>query len=70
MADKYGIDKILKWMDNLYREFGELKYRPSPIIKRMVRARMLGRRTGEGFYLWDGNNRIAKTGTIKNLGRE
>jgi 3-hydroxybutyryl-CoA dehydrogenase len=70
MADRYGIDKILKWMDNLYREFGELKYRPSPLIKRMVRAKLLGRRVGEGFYRWDGNTRIIKTGTIKNLGRE
>lgn len=70
MADRYGIDKILKWMDNLYREFGELKYKPSPIIKRMVRAKMVGRRVGEGFYRWDGNAKSAKTGSIKNLGRD
>ncbi len=70
MADKIGIDKILKWMDNLYREYGEMKYRPSPLIKRMVRANLVGRRVGEGFYRWEGNNRIIKTGTIKNLGRE
>lgn len=70
MADKIGLDKILKWMDNLYREYGEMKYRPSPLIKRMVRANMIGRRVGEGFYRWEGNNRITKTGTIKNLGRE
>lgn len=70
MADRYGIDKILKWMDNLYREFGELKYKPSPLIKRMVRAKMVGRRVGEGFYRWDGNTKITKTGSIKNLGRD
>ena len=69
MVDKYGIDKILKWMENLYREFGENKYKPSPIIKRMVRAKMFGRRVGEGFYLWDGNKKIAKTGHIRKLGR-
>ena len=69
MVDKYGIDKILKWMENLYMEFGDDKYKPSPIIKRMVRAKMFGRRVGEGFYLWDGNKKIAKTGPIRKLGR-
>jgi 3-hydroxybutyryl-CoA dehydrogenase len=69
MADKYGIDKILKWMDNLYEEYGEDKYKPSPIIKRMVRARMYGRRVGEGFYQWDGDKKISKTGSIRKLGR-
>jgi len=69
MADRYGIDKILKWMENLYQEFGELKFKPSPIIKRMVRAGMFGRRSGEGFYLWEGNRKIPKHGSIHNLGR-
>ena len=69
MVDKYGIDKILKWMENIYMEFGEDQYKPSPIIKRMVRAKMFGRRVGEGFYLWDGNKKIAKTGPIRKLGR-
>jgi len=70
MADRYGVDKIHKWMENLYREFGDLKYKPNPLIKRMVRAKMVGRRVGEGFYVWDGNNKTVKTGSIKNLGRE
>jgi len=69
MADKYGVDKILKWMENLYIEFGEDKYKPSPIIKRMVRAKMFGRRVGEGFYHWEGNEKVAKTGSIRKLGR-
>ena len=69
MADKYGIDKILKWMENLYKEFGEDKYRPSPIIKRMVRARMFGCRVGEGFYIWEGDRKVIKTGSIRELGR-
>lgn len=70
MADIYGIDKTLKWMDNLYKEFGEDKYKPSPIIKRLVRARMLGRRVGEGFYHWDMNVKSAKVGSILKLGRK
>jgi 3-hydroxybutyryl-CoA dehydrogenase len=70
MADRFGIDKMLKWMDNLYREYGDAKYKPSPIIKRMVRAKMVGQRVGEGFYLWEGDVKKIKKGTIANLGRE
>jgi len=70
MADRYGVDKILKWMENLYREFGESKYKPNPIMKRMVRARMYGRRVGEGFYHWEGDVKKIKTGSIMKLGRD
>lgn len=69
MADKIGLDKVLKWMENLYAEFGESKYKPSPILKRMVRANMVGRRVGEGFYLYSGSSRTAKKGSIHTLGR-
>jgi 3-hydroxybutyryl-CoA dehydrogenase len=69
MADKIGLDKVLKWMENLYSEFGEQKYKPSPVLKRLVRANMVGRRTGEGFYLYTGNKKTAKAGSITNLGR-
>jgi len=70
MADKIGLDKVLKWMENLYVEFGEQKYKPSPVLKRMVRADLLGRRVGEGFYMYKGSRRIPKKGSITNLGRE
>lgn len=50
MADKIGLDKILRWCENLYDEFGDLKYKSSPILKRLVRANQFGRRTGRGFY--------------------
>jgi len=69
MADKIGLDKVLKWMENLYIEFGEQKYKPSPVLKRMVRANLVGRRTGEGFYLYSNGKRSSKTGSITNLGR-
>lgn len=69
MADKIGLDKVLKWMENLYIEFGEQKYKPSPVLKRMVRANLVGRRTGEGFYLYKDGKRSSKTGSITNLGR-
>ena len=53
LADKVGLDKVERWMDNLYGEFGDIKYKASPIIKRHVRANQFGRSTGRGFYEYD-----------------
>lgn len=50
MADKIGLDRILRWCENLYEEFGDLKYKSSPLLKKLVRANQWGRRTGRGFY--------------------
>jgi 3-hydroxybutyryl-CoA dehydrogenase len=50
MADRIGLDKLLKWMNNLYEEFGEQKYKASPVLKRLVRINHFGRRAGVGFY--------------------
>ncbi len=69
LADTIGLDKVLKWMDNLYNEFGDRRYKPNPFIKRLVRAGMVGRRVGEGFYLYKDGKRIQKTGNVLHLGR-
>ncbi len=53
VADKMGLDKIIRWMDNIYNEFGDVRYKPSPYIKRLVRAKQLGVSTGKGFYSYD-----------------
>lgn len=50
LADLIGIDVCLSIMEVLHREFGEDKYRPHPLLRKMVRANLLGRKTGEGFY--------------------
>lgn len=60
MADKVGLDKIVQWMDNLYDEFGDIRYKASPIIKKLVRAQRLGRKTGHGFYEYDENEKPIK----------
>ncbi len=57
MADRVGLDKVERWMDNLYREFGELKYKPSPLLKKLVRANQLGRKSRKGFYEYDESGR-------------
>ncbi|BDD04702.1 3-hydroxyacyl-CoA dehydrogenase family protein [Aureibacter tunicatorum] len=53
MADKYGLDTVVRWLENLYKEFGNTRYKASPLLKRMVRANRLGRETGQGFYTYD-----------------
>lgn len=53
LADRFGLDAVLTAMDGLFREFGDLKYRPSYILKQMVRAGRLGVKTGEGFFRYD-----------------
>lgn len=53
IADKIGLDKIVYWMNNMFKEFGKQKYKPSPIIHRMIRANHLGIETGEGFFKYD-----------------
>ncbi|MGQ7871065.1 3-hydroxyacyl-CoA dehydrogenase family protein [Sunxiuqinia sp. sy24] len=53
LADKMGLDKIVRWMENIYAEFGDVHFKPSPFIKRLVRAKQLGVSTGKGFYEYD-----------------
>jgi len=53
LADQIGLDKLLKWMNNLFEEFGEHKFKPSPILKRLVRASYNGINSGRGFYIYE-----------------
>ncbi|HXQ91824.1 MAG TPA: 3-hydroxyacyl-CoA dehydrogenase NAD-binding domain-containing protein, partial [Nitrososphaerales archaeon] len=50
LADFVGLDIVLDVMEVLYKEFEDPKYRASPLLRRMVRAGLLGRKTGKGFY--------------------
>jgi len=70
LADKIGLDILQKWMDNLYAEFGDQRFQPSPIIKRFVRAGLYGQRVSEGFYKYEKGKPVSKPGSILTLGRE
>lgn len=53
MADRFGLDSVLASMERMFREFGDVKYRPSVLLKQMVRAGHLGTKTGQGFFRYD-----------------
>ncbi|MFA6334882.1 MAG: 3-hydroxybutyryl-CoA dehydrogenase [Bacteroidales bacterium] len=50
LGDLIGLDVCLAIMEVLYNEYGDSKYRPHPLLRKMVRAKQLGRKTGIGFY--------------------
>lgn len=50
LADLIGLDVCLAIMEVLFTEFGDSKYRPHPLLRKMVRANLLGRKSGRGFY--------------------
>ncbi len=52
LADLIGNDVCLAIMEVLYSEFGDSKYRPHPLLRKMVRAGYMGRKTGRGFHTY------------------
>lgn len=50
LADLVGLDVVLSILEVMHRELGDPKYRPCPLLRNMVRAGLLGRKTGKGFY--------------------
>lgn len=53
LGDYIGLDICLSVMEVLYREFGDSKYRPNPLLRKMVRAGQLGVKSGKGFYCYE-----------------
>ncbi len=69
LADILGLEKIARWGENLFDEFGHEKYKPSPLIKRLVRAKRLGIETGEGFFRYDENDKRIDDSILKNISK-
>jgi 3-hydroxybutyryl-CoA dehydrogenase len=57
LADYVGLDVCLDVLEVLQRDLGDPKYRPCPLLRKMVDAGYLGRKSGRGFYVWTNGQR-------------
>ncbi|BCV21396.1 3-hydroxyacyl-CoA dehydrogenase family protein [Moorella sp. Hama-1] len=53
LADFAGLDTVLSVMKEMYDKFGDPKYRPCPLLRKMVEGKLLGRKSGQGFYKYN-----------------
>jgi len=53
MADIIGIEKLVVLMEDMFNEYGDKKYKPSPILWRLYRSKQLGVSTNKGFYIYE-----------------
>lgn len=53
LADSMGLEELLAWMESMFQELGDSKYRPCPLLRRKVREQKYGKKSGEGFFRYD-----------------
>jgi 3-hydroxybutyryl-CoA dehydrogenase len=58
LADRLGLDELMRWMQHLFEELGDLKYRPCPLLRQKIRAGHLGVKSGRGFFEYDENGQV------------
>lgn len=67
LADLMGLDEVMRWMENLLSELSDHKYNPCPLLRKLVRAGHLGRKTGQGFFKYDTDgNKIGEADLFHN----
>ncbi len=61
LADTIGLEELLAWMESMFHELGDAKYRPCPLLRRLVREQKYGKKSGEGFFRYnDAGQRIVQ----------
>jgi 3-hydroxybutyryl-CoA dehydrogenase len=58
LADRMGLDEVMRWMQHLFQELGDTKYRPCPLLRKMIRGGRLGVKSRSGFFEYDEHGRI------------
>jgi 3-hydroxybutyryl-CoA dehydrogenase len=58
LADRIGLDELMRWMQHLFEELGDFKYRPCPLLRHMVRAGRFGVKSGQGFFEYDERGQV------------
>ena len=59
IADIIGIEKLVDLMEDMFNEYGDKKYKPSPVIWRLFRTNQLGMHTGRGFFIYENDKLIS-----------
>ncbi|NDV77553.1 3-hydroxyacyl-CoA dehydrogenase family protein [Dysgonomonas sp. 511] len=57
LADIIGIEKLVMMMEDMFHEYGDKKYKASPVLWRLYRSKQLGKSSGRGFYIYDENGK-------------
>lgn len=66
IADIIGLDRVTRWMENLFNEYGDARFKPNPLIKRLIRLHHYGLSSGIGFYEYnDAGEKIKLTEKVK-----
>ncbi len=53
LADTIGLDNLMVLMESMYKELGDIKYKPCPLLRRKVRDGDIGKQVGKGFFIYD-----------------
>lgn len=67
IADNIGLDMVLVWMSYMCKEVGSRFTYPCPLLAKLVRAGLLGKKSGQGFYEYDENGKIIGLGSFSQL---
>ena len=65
MADIIGIEKLVALMEDMFNEYGDKKYKPSPILWRLYRTHQLGFKTGKGFFIYENDKLVGPNPFLK-----
>ena len=68
LADMIGLDILLEVMETFYLDLGDTKYRPAHLLRKMVSAGYLGRKSGAGFYVYDEGKKIGVNPVLSKAG--